>query len=79
MVIVNQMAREWQEIAPSDRVRALATILIRRHALRAGDALQLGAALDWVDNDPTGRGFVTFDARLATAAALEGFTVIGDP
>ena len=77
LAVVSQLAREWQEVEPTDRVRLLATVLLRRHPLRAADALQLGAALDWVDNDPTGRGFVTFDARLATAAALEGFTVIG--
>lgn len=74
---LNRLAGLWHEVDPSDRVRSLASILIRRHVLRAGGALQLAAAFDWANNDPTGRGFVTFDVRLAAAAALEGFTVIG--
>ena len=71
------LSERWQEIEPTEQVRSLATVLVRRHALRAADALQLGSALKWAGPDPTGRGFVTFDARLAAAAALEGFAVIG--
>jgi len=77
LTIVNGLAGSWQEIDPSDRVRSQAAVLLRRHPLRAADALQLAAAIDWAGSDPGGRGLVTFDARLATAAALEGFTVIG--
>lgn len=74
---LNRLAGLWHEVDPSDRVRTQAAVLLRRHPLRAADALQLAAAVDWAGSDPTGRSFVTFDARLAAAAALEGFTVIG--
>ena len=39
------LIRAWQEIQPADRVRQTATRLLRVHVLRAGDALQLGAAI----------------------------------
>jgi hypothetical protein len=74
---LNRLVGLWHEIDPSDRVRSQAAVLLRRHPLRAADALQLAAAVDWAGSDPTDRGFVTFDDRLANAAALEGFTVIG--
>jgi len=74
---LSRLAALWQEVEPAEPVRSLASVLVRRHPLRAADALQLAAALKWADPDPTGLGFVTFDGRLAAAASLEGFTVIG--
>lgn len=56
-------------------VKARARRLLRVHQLRAADALQLGAALAWADDAPAGRALCTFDARLALAAAREGFVV----
>lgn len=47
------------------------------HALRAGDAIQLATALTVREVDPTCTRFWVFDARLARAAAGEGFTVLG--
>jgi predicted nucleic acid-binding protein len=49
--------------------------LLRTHALRAADALQLGAALVWTEGRPEGFHFHTFDQRLPTAALKEGFTL----
>lgn len=66
----------WKEVAPSSEVRDLALVLLRRHPLNTGDALQLAAALSGYAGSPLGRPFVTLDRRLATAAAGEGFTVI---
>jgi predicted nucleic acid-binding protein len=63
----------WTEILPSEEVRVLAGRLLRRHPLRAADALQLGAALAWCGQNPENRRFLTFDARLQTAARAEGF------
>jgi hypothetical protein len=60
-----------------ERVKPLAARLLRVHALRAADALQLGAALLWADGSPTGLVIHTFDARLAQAAEREGFRAIG--
>jgi hypothetical protein len=58
-----------------EAVKAQATLLLRRHPLRAADALQLGAALLWAEGDPTGRVFHALDARLCHAARGEGFSV----
>ena len=46
--------------------------VLRLHPLRAADALQLAAALEW--SGPAGGGvFVSFDDRLRAAAEREGF------
>lgn len=58
-----------------DAVKSLATRLLRLHALRAADALQLGAAVHWTEGHPQRRAFVTFDEHLAQAAVREGFIV----
>lgn len=55
-----------------ERVKALAVRLLRVHALRAADAMQLGAALVWA-SIPEGRVLHTFDEQLARAAEREGF------
>ena len=70
------LAADWIEIGASEEVRRLALRAVRVHELRAADALQLAAALLWVDGRPGTRGFVSFDVRLAEAAALEGFAVL---
>lgn len=67
----------WIEIEPSDRVRRVATRLPRVHNVRAGDALQLAAAIVGAEEDPSAYEFVSFDERLSGAAALEGFRVLG--
>jgi predicted nucleic acid-binding protein len=66
----------WVEVVPSNRLRAVAGELVSRHLLRAGDALQLAAALEWAGDARLGRLIVTFDRRLRHAAAVEGFTVL---
>ncbi|MGQ0643208.1 MAG: type II toxin-antitoxin system VapC family toxin [Gemmatimonadaceae bacterium] len=63
------------EVTPAEVVRAQALRLLRIHPLRAGDALQLAAAIEWSGSPPTGE-FVTFDERLADAATREGFSVL---
>lgn len=62
-------------IEPIELVRQTAVRVLRVHNLRAGDALQLAAALVWTDHDPSGARFVCGDNRLREAAAREGFTV----
>ncbi len=61
----------WYEIQPTDAVRDQAARLLRIHALRAADALQLSAALEWAGSPPTG-AIITFDERLRVAAEKEG-------
>ena len=73
--LLEQLRPSWDEIEPSERVRALAQELPERHGLRAADALQLAAALVWCRDSPSRRPFVCFDERLARAADEAGFTV----
>ena len=66
---------EWSEIQPSDELRRLAGSLLFRHALRAGDAQQLAAAITAAGVPPR-VPLVTLDERLADAAAREGFEIL---
>jgi predicted nucleic acid-binding protein len=70
------LARGWNAVSANARVRELAMRLLRVHALRAGDALQLAAALVWAEDRPSGREFVCLDERLRETARLEGFDVV---
>lgn len=67
------LADLWWVMQPSEAIRAKAAALVEQHDLRAGDALQLAAALEWCDNQPRGRLFLTADRRLREAALLSGF------
>jgi predicted nucleic acid-binding protein len=67
------LADAWFVIQPSDALRAQATQLVDRYDLRAADALQLAAALEWCQDAPQGRVFLTADQRLREAAILTGF------
>jgi len=46
---------------------------VERYDLRAADALQLSAGLEWCGEDPRGRVFLTADKKLRDAALLCGF------
>ena len=63
-------------IAILDPVKVRARRMINVHSLKAANAVQLAAALTAVQDSPTGQTFVTLDARLATAARREGFTIL---
>lgn len=58
-----------------EAVKVQARRLLRLHALRAGDALQLAAAIEWAGGRPSDRTLLTLDERLAQAARREGFLV----
>jgi uncharacterized protein len=75
LAVLRELGEEWSEVQPVAPVRHMAMRLLRTHPLRAADALQLAAALAWAAR-PAGDVFITLDDRLATAAALEGFTVL---
>jgi len=64
------------EIEPTEEVRSRAVRLLANHPLRAGDALQLAAALIWSQERVRGVGFVSMDDRLRGAAGREGFQVL---
>jgi len=70
--LLDVLRKSWFEVQPGDAVREQAMRLLRVHGLRAADALQLAAALEWAGAPPEG-GFVTFDDRLLEAAQREGF------
>lgn len=72
---LERFASRWIEIVGFEAVRAEAERVLRIHALRAADSLQLAAALVWTDGRPKGRGFVAFDADLLAAAEREGFAI----
>lgn len=70
--LLDALRKSWFEVQPGDAVREQALRLLRVHPLRAADALQLAAALEWAGAPPEG-DFVTFDDRLREAAVREGF------
>lgn len=70
---LDELRTGWQEIHPTEAIRATAMRLVRVHPLRAADALQLAAALAAAEADPSALPFVTLDERLAGAADREGF------
>lgn len=76
LVRLDELASGWVEVQPSQRLRATAVRLLRTHAIRAGDALQLAAASSVAEDHPRSLSFVTRDARLALAAEREGFVAI---
>jgi predicted nucleic acid-binding protein len=67
------LADEWSVIQPSNALRANAAQLVDRYDLKAADALQLAAALDWCEDAPHGEVFLTADQKLREAAVLSGF------
>ncbi len=70
---MHELQSVWNEIEPSDEVRKLATRLLRVHALRSQDALQLAAASIVSKKESSPTAFVCLDQRLNFAAQKEGF------
>lgn len=69
------LAASWQEVQPLTEVRDRAQTLLAKHDLRAGDALQLSAAIAAV-NWNGAMDFVCLDDRLNDAARSEGFRIV---
>jgi predicted nucleic acid-binding protein len=63
----------WHVVELTPEVTVLSRTLLARHALRAGDALQLASALRWqqITLAPL-TAFVAYDSRLVEAAEKEG-------
>lgn len=72
---LRRLAGGWHEVDASDAVRETAVRLLRVHALRAADALQLAAAFVAAERRPASLELITLDDRLAAAARKEGFVV----
>lgn len=75
---VDELVAASHVIVNVETVKAQARRLLRLHSLRAADAMQLGAAIEWAGGHPAGRVLVTLDAQLAHAAAREGFQIVPD-
>ena len=71
------LQQSTQEIQPHQRVREMAESIPHGYGLRALDAFQLAAALEWCSEKPRHRAFVTFDVKLGDAARKAGFSVHG--
>jgi predicted nucleic acid-binding protein len=69
------LASLWRVVEPSAKVAHDARSLLELYPLRAADALQLAAAMEWCEGKAKGNVFLTFDLRLREAAGLAGFTV----
>lgn len=73
---LDELARVWHEVEPSNDVRDLARRLLRVHTLRTGDAIQLASATLAAERRPASLTIVTLNDRLETAAQKEGFPVL---
>jgi predicted nucleic acid-binding protein len=73
--IAREIVRGWIPVGSNKRIAADACSLLELYPLRAADALQLAAALEWCEGKPKGKVFLTFDQRLREAAGLAGFTL----
>jgi uncharacterized protein len=71
---LDALAEAWNEVQATTALRGAARRLLRVHALRAADALQLAAAIVAAEGLPSSLDFLTLDERLAAAARREGFT-----
>ena len=70
------LVEDADTVSPTDEVRRRAGRLVAAHPLRAADALQLGAALVWCEEQSHGEVFVCLDDRLREAARREGFSLM---
>jgi hypothetical protein len=70
------LVEDADTVSPTDEVRRRAGRLVAAHPLRAADALQLGAALVWCEEQPHGEAFACLDDRLREAARREGFSLM---
>lgn len=73
---LRRIAAGWNVVTQLETTRDKANRLLAVHPLRAGDALQLAAALITFEEHPEGEEFVTLDKNLADAARREGFYVL---
>lgn len=76
---LDAIAHGWRDVLPTDPLRQTAIRLLRTHAMRAADALQLAAALSAAEGHPETLPFLTLDDRLALAAEREGFATAALP
>jgi len=74
---LHELRNGWDEVLPGEACRRTAERMLRVHALRAADAMQLAAALIAADHDPSRLEVVCLDQRLIEAGSKEGFVLAG--
>lgn len=74
--VLGTLTKAWIEVQPSEALRGAAERLLAIHPLRAADALQLAAALQWCERQTADKTVVSFDGRLRAAAYKEGFSLL---
>lgn len=72
---LGQLLRRGRVLEDATLAKNESIDVIRRYALRTGDALQLAAARLWSDGSRKRRTFVVADVELADAARRDGFDV----
>ena len=72
---LHELRNGWDEVLPGEACRRTAERMLRVHALRAADALQLAAALIAADHDPSRLEVVCLDQCLIEAGRKEGFAL----
>jgi uncharacterized protein len=72
---LDHLTESWNDVQPTAVVRGVARRLLRVHALRSADSLQLAAAVIASEGLPPSLSIVTLDERLASAARREGFAL----
>ena len=73
--ILATVEKSWTIVEFDSRLIGLARNFPKMYGLKAGDCLQLAAALVWCKDFPKDKDFVSADARLSAAAESAGFTV----
>jgi predicted nucleic acid-binding protein len=71
----DEIRDSWLVIQPTETLRRKAIDAVEAYDLRAADALQLAAALEWCGDATQGQVFLTLDQKLRDAALLCGFDV----
>lgn len=74
--VLETLAETWIEVQPTETVRRAAERVLAVHPLRAADAFQLAAALQWCQRQTKDLVLVSFDTRLREAAYKEGFSLL---
>ncbi|MCC6193303.1 MAG: type II toxin-antitoxin system VapC family toxin [Burkholderiales bacterium] len=73
---LRELRGHWHIAEPTPALAALAERVVVRHALRAGDAIQLASAIAAAGAGDPALEFVCFDKRLNLAAIAEGLRVV---
>jgi predicted nucleic acid-binding protein len=73
--MLRQILDRAYEVMPSTEIRHHSRRLLMTHPLRAGDALQLAAAVLFADSEVQQLPFLTMDKNLAACAEREGFSL----